>query len=292
MWEMSNRALIIGCGYVGLRVASLLSAEKISVAASTRSSARWPLLKQLRVESQLFDIAQGDELVLPLNTAESLETIDVFFMLPPSSFAAALQPHAGFDQLLDTLSRWRIRRATLVSSTSAYGKNGGSVVSAETVVSPDDPRGRRVVDIECRWLAAGPQFYVSRLAGLYGPDRIIGRRQLLDGEKIPGDAQRWLNLIHVDDAAQFIVSCNRGVNACKVELGSDGTPITRADYYATVAKYLGVSPLHLFDSGIVDMRNVSRRCDPSSTMMRLGWQPKYLDFRQGLRASMAAEASA
>jgi nucleoside-diphosphate-sugar epimerase len=241
MWEVSNRALIIGCGYVGLRVASLLSAEKILVAASTRSSARWPLLKQLRVESQLFDIGQGDELVLPPNTAESLETIDVFFMLPPSSFAAALQPHAGFDQLLDTLSRWPIRRATLVSSTSAYGKNGESVVSAE---------------------------------------------------KISGDAQRWLNLIHVDDAAHFIVSCNRGVNARKVELGSDGTPITRADYYATVAKYLGISPLHLFDSEIVDMRSVSRRCDPSSTMMRLGWQPKYLDFRRGLRASMAAEASA
>ena len=40
-----------------------------------------------------------------------------------------------------------------------------------------------------------------RFAGLYGPGRIVRRTVLERGEPIPGDPDKFLNLIHIADAA-------------------------------------------------------------------------------------------
>jgi nucleoside-diphosphate-sugar epimerase len=212
--------------------------------------------------------------------------VDVYFMLTPGTLAPALSCGGGYDRLLQAMSTWPIRRALLVSSTAVYGRGGAAVVSAETPVDPDDKRGCRIVDIETRWLAGGEQFFVCRLAGLYGPERIIGEAQLRSGDALPGSPERWLNLIHVDDAARLLVACNLSPGARNVELGSDGYPVQRARYYDFLARTLGLATPVEFDYDD-SQRTASRRCDPSSTMTRVGWRPRYAGYPDGLRASLA-----
>ena len=71
---------------------------------------------------------------------------------------------------------------------------------------PTDMRGRSLLEAESRWLAAPIDSFVVRLAGLYGPDRIIGLAAVRDGAPIVGDPQAMLNLIHADDAATLLIA--------------------------------------------------------------------------------------
>ncbi|MFT5415102.1 MAG: nucleoside-diphosphate-sugar epimerase [Gammaproteobacteria bacterium] len=285
---MPPSQLIIGCGYLGARVAAVLVRQGMNVVATTRSEKGWPGLRRLGVAPILFDIA-GLGCADPFPSVVAAGALDVLFMLTPSAIKPALEPQAGYDVLLSQLAGLPIRRAVLISSTSVYGSSSGAVVSAETIAKPADARGQLVAEIEQRWLDQGEQFRVCRLAGLYGPGRIIGRDRLAKGQGIPGDPDSWLNLIHIDDAADFVIACARSQSASRIELASDGHPVRRADYYRFVADQLGFSDTVVFESTAPNSRASSRRCDPSTTMHRIGWQPRYLNYRQGLLQSFKAQ---
>ncbi|MDA0823464.1 MAG: hypothetical protein O3C28_13725 [Proteobacteria bacterium] len=281
--------LIIGCGYLGARVAANLVRQGMNVNATTRSKKRWPELRKLGIAPILFDIT-GRGLGERFPNVRACDELEVFFMLPPSAVKPALEPSAGYDVLLSWLGGLPARRAILVSSTSVYGSSSGAVVSAETIAKPADARGQIVAEIEQRWLAAGPEFKVCRLAGLYGPGRIVGRDKLMNGQAMSGDPDAWLNLIHIDDAADFVIACARSQSANRIELASDGHPVRRGDYYRYVADLLSLSESVIFESTAADGGSLSRRCDSSSTMIRIGWQPRYLSYRQGLLQSFNANS--
>ncbi|MFT4563291.1 MAG: nucleoside-diphosphate-sugar epimerase [Gammaproteobacteria bacterium] len=284
---MSRDQLIIGCGYLGARVASLLVRQGLNVNATTLSEKSWPELQRLEVNPTLFDIAAlGPDDRYP-NVA-AYDDLDVFFMLTPSAIRPVLDTPTGYDSLLRWLGGLPIRRAILVSSTSVYGSTSGTVVSAETIAKPADTRGQIVAEIERRWLNVGQAFMVCRLAGLYGPGRIIGRNKLASRQPISGDPDSWLNLIHIDDAADFVIACARSQRVKPIELVSDGRPVKRRDYYGFVAEQLGISEPVVFDSMAKEPSATSRRCDPSSTMNRVGWQPRYSSYREGLLQSFKA----
>jgi nucleoside-diphosphate-sugar epimerase len=254
------------------------------VFGTTRSTDRWQKLHAFGVRTALLDINRWQGTVdLPDNWR--CEPLDVYFMLPPSSLKQALEPGGGYDCLLKALATDVTHRAILVSSTAVFGDHLNDIVTAETLAQPRDERGLRLLDIEHRWLRLGPRFLVCRLAGLYGSRRIIGRKQLLDGAQITGDAGRWLNLIHAADAAQLLVACITGAKSRPIELGSDGNPVRRGEYYRHTAVVLG-APVPQFETGEAPGAG-SRRCDPRSTMQRTGWRPRYADFRQGLAAIIA-----
>ena len=72
-------------------------------------------------------------------------------------------------------------------------------------------------------------------------------RCLERGEPIPGDPQKFLNLIHIDDAAQAASAA--ALEAARPEpiyLVSDDRPVTRREYYTRMATLLG-APEPRFD---------------------------------------------
>lgn len=212
------------------------------------------------------------------------DELNVFFMLTPSAIAPALAQDAGFDRLLEKLATSKLRRAVLVSSTSVYGDAQGQRVDPATPTAPNNARSERVAEIERRWRAGDARFSVLRLAGIYGPNRVVGRQQLSAGTVLSGSGSNWLNLIHVADAADLLFACGYSPNAQAVELGSDGCPIMRRDYYAHLAKTLALKAPRFAEDG--SGRSGSKRCDPSATMRRLDWSPRYADYQAGLRHSL------
>jgi len=276
-------ALIIGCGYLGGIVAANAVGVGQRVTATTRTGVRWPNLRKIGVQPILFDIgAKGSDIDVPGSAGGGGHGIDVFFMLTPSAVAGALEPGGGYDRLLAALSCSVVRRAVLVSSTGVY--SGSDVVSAESAVTISDERQARLFNIEQRWRDCGDAFRVCRLAGIYGPGRVIGRRQVVAGDPIAGDPNAWLNLIYVNDAAALVMLCATAENAAPVELGCDGCPVTRREYYAHLARMLEV-PEPRFDTSAAS-RSASKRCNPDSTMRRLKWKPQYPDFTAGLSAAL------
>ena len=79
---------------------------------------------------------------------------------------------------------------------------------------------------------------ILRFAGLYGPGRIVRRSILERGEPIPGDPQKFLNLIHIDDAAQAASAALAVGKAEPIFVVSDDRPVTRQEYYSRMASLL------------------------------------------------------
>ena len=92
-----------------------------------------------------------------------------------------------------------------VSSTSVYGQTGGEEVDETAATEPKEESGRVVLEAERCCCERLPTAIILRFAGIYGPDRLLRAKSIQAGEPIVGDAEQWLNLIHVEDGAAAVV---------------------------------------------------------------------------------------
>lgn len=279
MTASSGSWLIVGCGYVGTRVVARLRARDARLAIVTRDAARAAAFTAQGAQTLVGDFADAPRL-LAFGAALS-RPLRVLCLLPPSACQDAAGTLAPLARLVAVLRELAPVSATLSSSTGVYGEQGSRVVTAESACLPASPREHRLGEIETCWHAA-PNARVVRLAGLYGPGRIVGLQGVRAGSPVPGDPDGYLNLIHAADAAELLVRSALGA-AAATELGADGTPVTRRVYYRTLASRCGAPPPRF--SGEPSTRGGGyRRCDPATTCARLQWRPMFSDFRAGLAA--------
>lgn len=290
-----TRSLILGCGYVGRSLLQQLVAEGGGVAATTRSHVHAAVIQKLGGRPLIVDVTQP--ITLAALRGELEQPLDVYWLIPPGR-----QPEAvlieGQAALLKTLKNAPIRRAVWVSSSAVYGDQGGAVVDADAPASPDSPRAKLLYEAEQRWLDAGDVFGVVRLAGLYGMGRVPGAKQVSEGAPLLGDPQAWINLIHADDAAALVRRYAQSESAARVELGADGSPMRRADYYAFVAECLGkpapqamAAPVAAITLGLNADRlakTSSKALDPTITQTRTGWAPRFADAREAIRSILCS----
>ncbi len=272
--------VIFGAGFLGQVLARQLTERGQRPVFATRSPSRVATLAAAwKLPVVEVDPAAPD--LLAARLAGTGTAFEIYCLVPPAAFPWIADGCPTLARLVAALGRLPVVRAVLSSSIGVYGDTGGAVVTAETVPRPVTARERHLAAIERTWLDATER-RVLRLAGLYGRGRVIGRDALLTGQPIEGDRQGWLNLIHAEDAAALLRACMHHPAAAAVELGSDGSPVSRACYYGHLARSLGVAPPRF--EGRAARGGASRRCDPASTRRRLGWQPKYPDYRCGLGA--------
>ena len=256
--------LIIGCGYLGKRLLTILDDQPCWFTNRSQISDAHSLLLDINNESTWHSLdAMSEE-----------QGLVIYFMLPPSQIDLTV-----FPDFINRLNQLNIRRCILISSTVVYG-NSDRVVDADSDVEIDSERAKRQYQIEQAWLATLNNASVIRLAGIYGPDRIVGRNMIMKGETIDGDPDGWLNLIHVDDAASLVKRIGEIDKPEEIELGCDGMPIRRRDYYSFLAEQLlrCTPEFNQHDQS----RGTGRRCDNKLTITRTGWSPEYADFRKAL----------
>ncbi len=94
-------------------------------------------------------------------------------------------------------AQWASRKRipfVYISSTSVYAEDGGGWVQEDALLAHDDVRAMAMAEAERACLRAGGT--VLRCAGLYGRERVL--RSESEGP------ERWLNVIHVEDAARAV----------------------------------------------------------------------------------------
>ena len=304
MVPIAKTALIVGCGYVGRVLAAKLVARGVRVLGTTRSADKALELAALGVQPLLAAVTQRLTLVAALKPALEAEALDVYYLVPPggpprnegdpSPRNIAVD---GARQVLSLLPPARVRRLVMTSSTGIYSQHPGEWVSADTEPLPDSERGRLLLDAEQVWLDSPLDAHVVRLAGIYGPDRIIGLQAVRQHAALVGDPDAWLNLIHVDDAAELLLAVMSAKSPGRIELGSDGTPVQRIEYYNHLAKRVGAPAVRVLDDFAAAtqlglnrerlQRAGSKRCDNVITCRRTGWLPRYPSYRDGLNVIAA-----
>lgn len=281
----AGATLIVGCGYLGRFL--LTQAPPRSCVAVTRSPDRAAALEAAGATALVADptdAAARERVSATLHGRVGRAVV----LLPPSAFG--VEPATAAASLAAWLRGLGVVRAVLASSTAVYAERDGAEVDATSPVAADDTRARRLLEIESGWRAAAPGARIVRLAGLYGPGRIVGAAAVRAGEVLPGSGAAWLNLVRAEDAARALAAFARFEAAPALGLVSDGTPVRRVDYYSFLASALVAPPVQFAGTG--GRHGGSRRCDPTATWQALALRPRYPDFRAGLADLMPTAGGA
>lgn len=292
MRPVSN--LIVGCGYLGLRVARRLLERGETVFATTRSSDRARSFTAKGIDPIIVDVMDGDSLA-------RLPTVDkVLYCVGYDRKSGVPLRDVYVAGLRKALGRLHDRAGHLVyvSSTGVFGQDDGEWVDEASPTEPRTESGRACLEAEgVIWSYATEttlRAVILRLSGLYGPGRIIRRDALRQGEPIIGDPDKWLNMIHIDDAATAaLAALDRGVPR-SVYLGSDDHPSRRAEFYGKAAEVLGGPPPRFVapEPGAGPAREESnKRVRNRRLREELGVTLSYPDYTVGLPAALAAESS-
>lgn len=280
--DVARPNLIVGCGYLGRRVAARWVARGRRVVALTRRNAG--ALAVLGVEPVVGDVLDPASLRGLPAAATVLYAVGMDRTAGKSMREVYVE---GLRHVLDTLPA--CDRFVYVSSTSVYGQPDGGWVAEESPAEPAEESGKVVLEAERLLRSRQPAAIVLRFAGLYGPDRLLRKQPLLNGEPLVGDAEKWLNLVHVDDGADAVLVAEaRGVPGETYNIADD-EPVTRRDFYTVLAELLGAPPAKFEQRAEPGAAN--RRVSAAKAKAALGWRPRYANYCEGL-ASAVAESTA
>lgn len=283
----SDTALIVGCGYIGCRLAARLRETGASVTGVVRSSDSASALAEQGVAAIRCDL---DREPLPRGSTAGKP---VYYLAPP--------PRGGvvdtrMERFLDGLARsGQPQRILYISTTGVYGDCKGAWVDESRAPDPQTDRARR------RWHAeqvlqdwrrrSGGGLVILRVPGIYGPGKLPLARL---HRRVPMVAERdapWTNRIHADDlVSACLAAMERGLdgeayNAC------DGTPGTMTDYFNRVADMAGIErpPLISLQQArqelspeLLSYLGESRRLSNAKLARDTGWRPRYPSLASGL----------
>lgn len=227
--------LIIGCGYLGRHIAALWSAQIHRVFATTRSTARADEWRALGLQPILCDVLDPAS----LHSLPRVESIAYCIGLDRSTGISMHSLYVGgLANVLAALPQ-PAPRFVYVSSTSVYGQTEGEEVDESATTEPQEESGKVVLEAERFLRARLPSAVILRFAGIYGPGRLIRVQAIKAGEPILGDAEKWLNLIHVEDGAAVVAAADERAASGSIYNVSDGTPVRRRVFYTKLAEVLG-----------------------------------------------------
>ncbi|MEW4488277.1 SDR family oxidoreductase [Thalassoglobus sp. JC818] len=278
------RALIIGCGYVGLPVAQRWCEDSWKVTALTRSETHRKEFTEVGIESVIGNVLDRESLRALPEADICLYSVGYDRSADDSKRDVYVQ---GLRNVLNEISG-RIPRCIYISSTSVYGQQDGEIVNEDSDCDPETEGGRICLAAEelvRNWSdQADHSSTILRLAGIYGPGRLIGRRAQLESQQtLPGNPQAWLNLVHRTDIVEAIHKIATSASARDLYVLSDGTPTRRIDFYSELARQLGT---HAPVMGPPQETELGKRVDPSRIIEDFDFALQFPDVRSGLAASL------
>jgi nucleoside-diphosphate-sugar epimerase len=277
--------LIIGCGYLGRRIAGLWLQAGHKVVGVTRTEEAAERLRCEGIEALVADITAP----ATLGGLPHAETV-VFAVSYNAASALARRDFLvkGLRAVIDAVSP-KTERFILISSTAVYGQNGGQWVDEDSPCEPKTESGHALLEAESVLADShfGPRAIILRLAGIYGPGRLIRRTSdLISGNPIVAAEDRYLNLIHVDDAAAIVAAADEYSKPPRIYAVSDGQPVKTRDYIAHLARLMRAAvPGFIEPADAESRRNRSsgnKRVSNARMLQELAFQLKFPRYVDGL----------
>jgi nucleoside-diphosphate-sugar epimerase len=274
--------IILGCGYVGSRLARAALAAGRTVRACSRSTGKLAPLGELGAQIKHVDAAVPKTFVAAcagLSGATVVYSIPAGGMLPPGhALRAALQAAYGGGATC----------FIYLSSSGLYGDapDDDVWIDEDTPVA-DDPSMKAVVDDEaeiarCSFERLRP--VILRLAPVYGPGRGVRERLRKGTYKLLDAGQHAISRIHVDDAVRVIMAAEDRAPVKATYLVADDEPTTQADYARWLCERLGL-PLPpsraQFEPGLGKAAHRNRRIRNARMKRELEVVLQYPTFREG-----------
>lgn len=287
------KAIIVGCGYTGARLAHALRATH-DVLGVVRSPENRDRLQSQGVRAVAVDF---DTLTLdnwPLTRAD-VDGALLFYLTPPPSMGAS---DARLDRFLRCL-KGKPSAFVYMSTTGVYGNRGGALVDESTPVNPQTDRAQRRMSAEhmTRIWCTEKQVrrVVLRVPGIYGPGRIPIARLQRREPFIRLSEAGVTNRIHVDDLVAVCAAAATNEAARGVYNVTDGNSMSSTEFMRRVAEIARLpAPVEIsMEEARVTMSaermsflDESRRVSNARMTNDLGVRLKYADIDAGIRACL------
>ena len=195
------KVAIVGCGYVGTRVAkNLRSKSDYTVTATTTTVSR---VVELEGVAQRVAVLKGNDKEAMTAVLQKQDAVMLCVGAPNSRTyqESYLDTATTLVSVLKEIPT--VKQVIYTGTYSVYGDRQGELVNEESPVAPANQNGEILAETERVLLAAlSPNLKVCilRLGGIYGPGRelvkIFGRWA---GSTRPGRGEDATNWVHLDD---------------------------------------------------------------------------------------------
>lgn len=287
--------LVIGCGYIGKRIARLALERNDTVAVLVRDPEKGTEMEHAGAQVFSGNLDRPDSFP-PLPTTGAT----VHYLVPPIG-GGSIDTRVRI--FCASIQRGQEPAKVIYMSTSGvYGDCGGAVVSEDSPANPQTSRARRRLDAENYLLSWGRETGVAvvilRVPGIYGPGR-VPLAQIESGNPVLRENESPLtNRIHADDLAQVcLAAAERGGSGDIFNVG-DGQCSTMTGYFNAVADEFGlmrpsqvsreVAP-QLMNPLILSYFSESRCLDTTKMRKKLGVTLRYPTLEEGLKACRGPE---
>ena len=295
---MSERShvSIVGCGYVGKRLALRLMGD-YDVTATVRSAQRVAELQREGIAAVTLDL---DRLRSGARVPERLAQAAIFYLAPPPKSGESDLRLDRFFQIASVPPQTFV----YVSTTGVYGDTKGERIDESAPVRPKTDRAHRRVSAEEMTRVWCTERHVRRVVlrvpGIYGPGRLPLDR-LRQGDPTLREAEAGVtNRIHVDDLVTACVTALTNPEARGVYNVTDGNSYSSTQFLDRVATLanLPLAPRVSMDEAQLTFSperlsflNESRQVSNDRMLKNLGVRLKYGDVDEGIRQSLAEEAA-
>ena len=294
------RALVLGCGYVGRRLARALAGRGMEGVGTTRNPARAAEVAAAGARPVLADVMRPETLAPLAGWRPSV----VFDLVRPQVAGEDAYSVEGTRNVARAFADAAPGALVYVSSTSVYGRRGGEWTDEATPVNPSSAVGEARVEAERvyldAWRGRGLPARICRVPGIYGPGRTLRERLERGAYRRLDDEDHWVSRIHVDDLVEGLIAAWERGRPGETYLLCDDEPVTGAEYAELTAELLAlplppaVSRADIRDelSGSAFERRIgSRRCSNRRMRDELGVVPRYPSVREGVRAALREEGA-
>ncbi len=280
---MKEHILVVGCGFLGRRLASRLHrfgarvtglVHRESSAAELQAAHSWDVV--------CADVARSTDLA---RLHAGLDTPVTRVIHCASSGRGGAEAYRAVFLEGCRLLRAEFPDAPLLftSSTSVYAQIDGEWVDETSAAEPGRETGRLLRQAEDLVLEAGGT--VARLGGLYGPGRSHVLRKLLDGSAAiegNGDEGRYLNQIHIEDAASAIVWLAGHTEGGLFNVVDDH-PETQRQCYSWLAPMFQCKLPPAVPADPDKKRGWTHKRVVNRKLREAGWQPHYPSYRSAIK---------
>jgi nucleoside-diphosphate-sugar epimerase len=238
MAEKSSAAstLIVGCGYIGLRVAQRLREENPESKVYTVT--RWrPRAAELDKQGFSPIIADWTDRRTLAGLPQCQRVLVAVSYDGRSGKSREASQVGGLNNLLDNLPA----QSDLIylSTTGVYHQQDGSWVDEASPARPIGEGGQAHLRAEALLHRQRPRgnWLILRLSGIYGPGRILRLADIAAGRPIDGPCAGYLNLIHREDVVRAILAAwQLRQRSRRLYLIADDQPVIRRAFYERIAQ--------------------------------------------------------
>jgi len=281
--------VILGCGYVGTRIARAALAEGRTVRVCSRSTGRLQPLGELGAQVKFLDASTPKSFTAALG---GMAGATVVYSIPP---VTTLPPRHAMRAALQAAYGAGATCFIYFSSCGLYGDSPDDDVwiDEDTPVTPD----AAMQNIEADELEIQSSSFdrlrtvILRLAPVYGPGRGVRERMRKGQYSILEDGQHVTSRIYVDDVVRIIGAAEQHAPDKAIYLVGDDEPVTQGEYARWLSERLGVAmppSRQIVEPGRARVPHRNRRIRNARLKRELQLELKYPTFREG-EAAIEAE---